>query len=448
MRVPRRHRFATRETTSELFRRLPRDRRFRWAPAGGASTFGCAPVLVREGGSASFASELGESVPRVPLAAPGGSFPGGWIGFVSYERGYPLVGLEPESAARAGAPHSWFGLYDTFARHDPARGEVEVVSWGWTHGDHFDARLALDRAEALEESLRHARGAPPEPFDAGEPRASLTEPEHAARVREILHAIRRGDIYQANLTVRFDVDCTGDGVPLFERLVAENPAPYAAFLEAGSHTIISCSPERLLRARGRHVESRPIKGTARRSTDPAEDDRLASELVASAKDRAELLMITDLVRNDLGKVCDYGTIHVPHLVQLESFPHVHHLVSTVRGRLRRDADVFTALEALFPFGSITGAPKRRAMEILRELETRPRGVYTGTVGWVGFDRSADFNVAIRTGQLVDGVFSFGAGGGIVADSEPRAEWEELLLKAKAFTLALRGARDAPREVAT
>jgi para-aminobenzoate synthetase component 1 len=216
----------------------------------------------------------------------------------------------------------------------------------------------------------------------------------------------------------------------------DNPAPFSLFLETPHGTVISSSPERLLAARDRRVESRPIKGTAARDPSPAVDRRLADGLLASEKNRAELLMITDLLRNDLGKVCEHGSVRVPQLVQLESFPHLHHLVSTVVGRLRAGLDVFDALEAVFPCGSITGAPKRRAMEILRDLEPVPRGVYTGTVGWVGFDRTADLAVAIRTGVLAEGVFSFGAGGGIVADSEAPLEWSELLLKARALALAL------------
>jgi len=267
-------------------------------------------------------------------------------------------------------------------------------------------------------------------------RASLSAAEHSRGVEAILEAIARGDIYQGNLTVRFEVPWDRDPVALFERLLRENPAPHAAFVEADDTTVISCSPERLLAVRGRDAETRPIKGTAPRDPTPAVDRALAESLLTSAKDRAELLMITDLLRNDLGKVCEYGSVRVPRLRELESFPHVHHLVSTVRGRLRSGMDALDALAAVFPGGSITGTPKRRAMEILRELEPEPRGVYTGTVGWIGFDRSCDFNVAIRTGWLRDGVFSFGAGGGIVADSDPASEWEELGWKARAFLLAL------------
>jgi para-aminobenzoate synthetase component 1 len=265
---------------------------------------------------------------------------------------------------------------------------------------------------------------------------SLDRAAHRRAAERILDAIGRGDLYQANLTSRFEVATPQDAVGLFEGLLRANPAPYSLFLETDAGTVVSSSPERLLAVRGRRVQSRPIKGTAARDDDPALDAAKGDALLRSAKDCAELVMITDLLRNDLGKVCEPGSIRVPSLAALESFPHVHHLVSTVTGELARGLDVLDALEAVFPCGSIAGAPKRRAMQILRELEPAPRGVYTGTAGWLGFDRSADFAVAIRTGLLADGVFSFGSGGGIVADSDPDAEWRELLLKARAFALAL------------
>jgi anthranilate/para-aminobenzoate synthase component I len=392
------------------------------------------------------ASALRAALPRVPDAAAGGRFPGGVVGFVTYERGRLLEGLPAPPPDRAG-PDLWFGVYDTFARHDPATAEVEVVSWGLSPAGDFDDRLALTRAGELEERLR--AGAAPEAASpgadegadggtaaGGDVRRSLDRAGHARGVAEILAAIGRGDIYQGNLTVRFDVPFAGDPVALCERLLRDNPAPHAAYLEADGLTVLSSSPELLLRVRGREAETRPIKGTVHRDADPVRDRRLGETLLASPKDRAELLMITDLMRNDLGRVCTFGSVRVPALRELESFPHVHHLVSTVRGGLRTDRDVWEALAAVFPCGSITGAPKRRAMEILAGLEPRPRDVYTGTVGWVGFDGSACFNVAIRTGILADGTFSFGAGGGIVADSTADAEWDELLLKARAQALAL------------
>jgi aminodeoxychorismate synthase component I len=384
------------------------------------------------------AEQLRDLLPRVPDVGGDLLFPGGAVGFVAYERGDLVEDLPPRPTFPE--PNLWFGVYDTFALWRPEHEEVEVVSWGLTPEGSFDERAALGRARDLEARLRTAapseETAPRAPVRPRSVRMSLGPAGHEGRVREILEAIARGDIYQGNLTVRFDVEAAGDPLELFERLLRDNPAPYATFLEADDAVVVSCSPERLLAARGRTLESRPIKGTARRDPDPARDHALARELLASKKDRAELLMITDLVRNDLGKVCDYGTVRVPHLAELETYPHVHHLVSTIRGQLQPGRDVFDALEALFPGGSITGAPKRRAMEILRELEPCARGVYTGTVGWIGFDRSADLNIAIRSGMMRNGTFSFGAGGGIVADSDPTAEWEELILKAKAFSIAL------------
>lgn len=360
------------------------------------------------------------------------------MGFLTYECGAFGESLPSRPARPQDPPFLGFAMYDTFAVRHPGD-EVEVVSWGLDAAGLFDGRLALRRAGELEERLRHRRPVPGETaaFPHGSPlRASLRRVDHARAVEVLLDRIRRGDLYQGNLTVRLDTDFAGDGVELFERLLRDNPAPESAFLEAEGLTAVSSSPERLLRADGRHVATRPIKGTAPREPDPALDRERAEALLRSPKDRAELLMITDLLRNDLGKVCEYGSVRVPRLRELESYPHVHHLVSTVTGRLRPGLDALDALAALFPCGSITGAPKRAAMEILRELEPVPRGLYTGTVGWIGFDRSAQFNVAIRTGHLRDGVFSFGAGGGIVADSDPDAEWEELRWKARAMCRAL------------
>jgi para-aminobenzoate synthetase component 1 len=422
-----------------LFRRLPRGARFRLGGAAAAPTFGERPVRVLTGEDVAGIPKdaLRAALPRVPDSRRAG-FPGGAVGFVAYERGYDIEALP--SAPSTATPDLWFGIYDTFATMFPATNEIEVTSWGLVEDGTFDERTALARAEDMEERLHGEAPVPASvPVRAnrvGSIRASLDEAGHARAVAEILEAIRRGDLYQGNLTVRFDVATSVDPVDLFERLLQENPAPHSLFLETDAGTVVSSSPERLLAARGSALQTRPIKGTSPRDSNPARDAALARSLLASEKDRAELLMITDLLRNDLGKVCDPGSVRVPALAEIESFPHLHHLVSTIVGRLAPGLDVFDALEAVFPCGSIAGAPKRRAMEILRALEPAPRGLYTGTVGWVGFDRSADFAVAIRTGFLADGVFSFGSGGGIVADSTASSEWEELLLKARAFALAL------------
>jgi aminodeoxychorismate synthase component I len=441
MRVPRRHRFRSPLDADALFARLPGPHRFRMGrSAGDAQVFGAAPVSVvgDDAGRGVPKDALRRALPRVPSSGAG-RFPGGAVGCIAYERGYDVEGLERPPAAAPG-PDVWFGVYDTFAATLPETSEVEVVSWGLTEDGTFDEKTALARAEDLEDALRVEAAPARRPLRPPSAEllvhASLDAEAHARALAAILEAIRRGDIYQANLTARFEVATPADPVALFERLLRDNPSPHALFLETHRGAVISSSPERLLLARERSVETRPIKGTAPRDVDPRRDRALAAELLASPKNRAELLMITDLLRNDLGKVCEPGTVRVPRLVALESFPHLHHLVSTVTGRLRPPHDVLDALEAVFPCGSVTGAPKRRAMEILRELEPVARGVYTGTAGWIGFDRTADFAVAIRTGVLENGVFSFGSGGGIVVDSEAGAEWSELTLKARAFALAL------------
>ena len=444
MRIPRRHEFRTNRTPRELFARLPARHRFRLAGPGRTDTFGAEPVAVWSVAADSPApfDDLVAALrrmPRLPVAST--EFLGGALGTFSYECAFPLVHLDPAD----GADPSWFAVYDTVARY-VARDRVEVVSFGLTEDGEFDERLAYERSRRLEERLRDDGPTPAPPRFARErsaggeatvtPHTSLTRDEHSDRIHEILGAIRRGDIYQANLTAHFEIETERDPVDLFEELLEANPAPFATFLETDAGTIVSCSPERLLSAHGRRLESRPIKGTIGRSEDPAADRGLAERLLGSEKDQAELLMITDLTRNDLGRIAKVGSVRVPRLRALESFPHVHHLVSTVQAELPPTLDVFDALRALLPYGSITGAPKRRAVEILRELEPVARGVYTGAIGWVGFDRSADFAVAIRTGVWRDGTFSFGAGGGVVADSRAEAEWEELHLKATAFTLAL------------
>jgi para-aminobenzoate synthetase component 1 len=440
VRFPRVHRFLPGDDPGALFRKLPPGRRFRFAGGGDAPTvFGARTVAElradRRDADPFPLARLRELLPRVPPARRRGLFPGGAVGVLTYEAGAALVDLPPLESSPADPPDVTFHVVDTFAVSFPS-GETEVVSWGLAPDGSFDGRLALRRAGELEDMLR-GPAPPPVPAPApGELRASLSRADHAAALGRLREAIERGDIYQGNLTCRFETELPGDGVPLFEALLRGNPAPHAAFLEAEGLTVVSASPERLLRVDGRRVETRPIKGTAARHPDPAEDAARACALAASPKDRAELLMITDLLRNDLGRVCRFGSVRVPHLQDVESFPHVHHLVSTVTGELRPGADALDALAAVFPGGSITGAPKRRAVQVLRELEPAPRGVYTGTVGWIGFDGSADFNVAIRSGHLREGRFSFGAGGGIVWDSTADAEWDELELKARGMRRAL------------
>ena len=246
--------------------------------------------------------------------------------------------------------------------------------------------------------------------------------------------IRDGDCYQINLAMGFETAVRGDPVTAYAWLRRRSPAPYGALLSVPWGTVLSNSPEGFLRVRGRRVETRPIKGTRPRGVDPADDRGQRRALRESIKDRAENVMIVDLLRNDLGRSCRPGSIHVPELCALESYANVHHLVSTVRGELAPERDALDLLRGCFPGGSITGAPKRRAMQIIAQLEPWERGVYCGAVGWLGFDGSMELSLAIRTalhqGTALEGRLRFWAGGGLVADSVLDQEYQECLDKAR------------------
>ena len=255
-------------------------------------------------------------------------------------------------------------------------------------------------------------------------------------VRRAKEYIRAGDIYQVNLAQRFSLPLAAEPWLLYQRLRLINPAPMAAYLDFGDVQVVSASPERFLKVNGRQVETRPIKGTRPRGKNAREDLRLLNELWNSEKDKAELVMIIDLERNDLGRLCRTGSVRVPELFRLEEYPTVFHLVSTVTGELPPDRSVVDLIEVTFPGGSITGAPKIRAMEIIEELEPARRGVYTGSLGYLSFHGDADLSIVIRTMLIKDGCVHFQAGGGITADSDPLAEYQETLDKALALMLAL------------
>jgi anthranilate/para-aminobenzoate synthase component I len=231
--------------------------------------------------------------------------------------------------------------------------------------------------------------------------------------------------------------CEHSGWEFVQKLAAVSPAPFSAYIDCGEYQIASSSPELFLRLSGRHILTRPIKGTRPRGADADRDAQLTYELQTSPKEMAELVMITDLLRNDLGRVCEYGSVQVPELVRLERYPQVQHLVSTVEGRLRADVPHFAAFAACFPGGSITGAPKIRAMEIIDELEPVTRGPYTGALGYLGFNRESQLAITIRTAICKEGTVYFQTGAGIVADSNPEAEYEETLAKARGFLGALK-----------
>jgi len=266
--------------------------------------------------------------------------------------------------------------------------------------------------------------------------SNLPREDFISKVARVQQYIRTGDIYQVNLSQRLATSWSASGWELFTRLLGVSPAPFAAFLDCGDFQIASSSPEQFLRMSGSHITTRPIKGTRPRSSDATRDAQLAYELQTSAKELAELVMITDLLRNDLGRVCEFGSVQVPELAHLERFAQVQHLVSTVEGRLRSDVTHFAALASAFPGGSITGAPKFRAMEIIDELEPIARGPYCGSLGYLGFNRESQLSISIRTAIYKDATAYFHVGAGIVADSVPEAEYEETLAKARGFLAAL------------
>ncbi|MGC1479303.1 MAG: aminodeoxychorismate synthase component I [Chthoniobacterales bacterium] len=276
---------------------------------------------------------------------------------------------------------------------------------------------------------------PPRAHQTPRFQAEITESQFCQMVRRAQEFIAAGDIYQACLSHRFSADFLGSPWPFYGSLRHNSPAPHAAYLDLGDRTVLSASPESFLRLSGNHVVTRPIKGTRPRRADHDHDERSAYDLLTSDKEVAELVMITDLERNDLGRVCEYGSVQVTDLLRLERFEQVFHLVSTIEGQLRPDVTHLDAVAACFPGGSISGAPKARALEIIAELEPIPRGLYTGAIGYFGFNGESQFNIAIRTAVIENARASFHVGAGIVADSIPEREWQETLDKAAGILLA-------------
>ena len=371
------------------------------------------------------------------LPAP---FIGGGVGFVVYEIGHDLERLPPRKP-KVFPFDLAFGFYDVIAVFDVKHQKAWIVSTGFPETTD-DLRSARADARAME--LSQKLGASPLPAVVAAPggtwTAAFNQATYSRKAETIIEYIRAGDIFQANLTQRWAATWPKMITPfdMYRRLLSLSAAPFAAFLSLDAATqIISASPERFISIDHRGVvETRPIKGTRARGLTTAEDNALAAELLASPKDRAENLMIVDLLRNDLSRVCRVGSVAVPSLSGLETFHSVHHLVSVVTGQLRPECTAVDLLAACFPGGSITGAPKIRAMEIIHDLEPVARGPYCGSVVWMGFDGAMDSSIIIRT--LIrngDQLFAH-AGGGIVADSDPTQEYAESVLKAQPLLAAL------------
>jgi para-aminobenzoate synthetase component 1 len=387
---------------------------------------------------------------------------GGVFGFWGYDLKHHLEPRVPRRGlVDTTVPDLWLGFYSSLLVHDHRANAWWLVATGLgPDGSRSVRRAARERGRwhrrldatggrlrsSPEETLREGdrsvaeRGAAPTK-PVIDVRSSLSREAYLAAVRSAQDYIRAGDIYQVNLARRLEVDRVMSAEVLFHRLRQASPAPFAAYLDAGEFQICSSSPELFLRMTGPQLVTRPIKGTRPRSNDPARDATLAAALLESAKERAELVMITDLLRNDLGRVCEYGSVQAPELARLERFAQVQHLVSTVTGRLRPGLTHLDALAACFPGGSVTGAPKVRAMELIETLEPVGRGPYTGCLGYLGFNDCSQLSIIIRSAVVTAGGIQFHTGAGIVADSEPAAEYEETEAKARGFRAALAPGED-------
>jgi para-aminobenzoate synthetase component 1 len=384
-------------------------------------------------------------------------FQGGAAGLFGYGLCHHLERLPRPRFDEFQVPELAIGLYDWVISFDHQSGQAWLISTGFPESNaNSRGRRAARRLKQVKRLLSENR------FDQSRemrwndreelrsqdlaralPVANLpgllsnfSRSEYLQAVRRVIEYLRAGDCFQVNLAQRLLFPADGVPCDLYGRLRARNSAPFAGYFDLGNFAIASASPERFLSCRSGVVQTRPIKGTKPRGGNSADDRAFLEALLASSKDRAENVMIVDLLRNDLGRVCSYGSIHVPRLCEAETHPFVHHLVSEVRGRLRTGLGPIDLLKAAFPGGSVTGAPKIRAMEIIAELEPTARGAYCGSLGYIGFDNTMDTSILIRTFTIGRGWVQFPVGGGIVADSTPEAEYDETWHKAEGMLRAL------------
>ncbi|MDX1950772.1 MAG: anthranilate synthase component I family protein [Verrucomicrobiota bacterium] len=375
------------------------------------------------------------------LDEPDLPFPmGGCFGYWGYDLKNFIEARLPRKAVNdLELPDSSVGFYSSVLVIDHRMGWGTIISTGMEADGSRNQKKAIAELEFWR-NLCGASGTcevgEGESEGEGKIESNLTQRQFTEMVRKAQHYIQQGHIYQVNLAQRFHSALGSSSWALFHAFLECSPAPFAAWLDWGDHQIISSSPELFLHLSGRQIITRPIKGTRPRDPDANRDAQLTYELQTSPKEMAELVMITDLLRNDLGRVCEYGTVQVPDLVRLEKYPQVQHLVSTISGTLREGVTHFAAIQSCFPGGSITGAPKIRAMEIIDELETISRGPYTGSLGYIGFNRESQLSIGIRITICKEGRAWYYAGAGIVADSNPEAEYEETVAKAAGFRAAI------------
>lgn len=391
-------------------------------------------LITRQGNAFSWLPELTEQrLPRWPADAPALPFTGGWLGYFSYDAGRVLEVLPNAAQADITLPDIALGAYLHALVLDKTNGELSYID---ATGNAQQSWPMLAKALALvcqdgywlQDIKASSSDLSVADYQVGPWHSNMTKAQYLDKFKRVQQYLQSGDCYQINLAQRFSADFSGDAWAAYLILREANQAPFSAFIQLPHGAVLSISPERFIEVKDRRIETKPIKGTRPRFVDPAVDKASAEQLAASPKDRAENVMIVDLLRNDLGKVSQPGTVKVPALFAIESFPAVHHLVSTITGDLAEGLSAFDALAAAFPGGSITGAPKVRAMQIIEELEPHRRSVYCGAVGYVSLNGHMDTNIAIRTlvidRQAQPAQIHCWAGGGIVADSIGGDEYQE------------------------
>jgi para-aminobenzoate synthetase component 1 len=366
----------------------------------------------------------------VPMAA-------GLMGYLAYDLKDCLEDLPKTGVDDTHLPHMLLYAPSIIVVHDKQIGRTELIA-PQRRSDRQDVEAIINRFHDIishPPTIEDGFGT-----DADAMRSNFSQEEYQDAVRRVIDYIADGDAYQVNISQRFRIPFYGSGYGLFCHLFDRNPAPFYAYIQAGDHQVVSTSPERFLLRTGNSVESRPIKGTRPRADSDEEDQIMQKELAGSKKDDAELSMIVDLLRNDIGKVCAAGCVKVSQHKRLETYQNVYHLVSVVEGELDADKDSVDLIKATFPGGSVTGCPKVRAMEIIDELESCRRHVYCGSIGYLSFHNTMDLSIAIRTATILNDTMSFSVGGGIVFDSDPQLEYEETLHKGRTLTSACRGNR--------
>ena len=390
------------------------------------------------------------TMPTLPGLPP---FQGGAAGLLGYELCHHIESLPRPYLDEFAVPDMAIGFYDWVIALNHETRQLWLISTGMpetgtrrvdrAHKRRDEVLAWLDQSVENYANYSQVRTDPALEIPPGYPVAGVpgltsnfNRADYLRTIQRAVDYIHAGDCFQVNVAQRLLYPANESALQLYGRLRESNPAPFAGYFDMGPFALASASPERFVRLQNGHIETRPIKGTRPRGNTPEEEQANAGELLASAKDRAENVMIVDLLRNDLGRVCRYGSIDVTRVCQLETFEYVHHLVSEIHGQLRSDLSAIDLLRATFPGGSITGAPKVRAMEIITELEQTARGPYCGSLGYIGFDGNMDSNILIRTFTVGRGWVQFSVGGGIVADSDPEAEYEETWHKAHGSMRAL------------